>query len=136
MDNDDEVPYKAVRVVEQLTGTRVTTEEAGTSSAPSTMTSRAPSQPLNFILTESQEDDYWKSFSLPEFSFLPEGQDSPICSYVTRRIVDAVYQEMLKHTLYPSKKFFQNVGCSLVQRCPHLADTCGSGHVSILRCNL
>ncbi|XP_077506858.1 uncharacterized protein LOC144116077 [Amblyomma americanum] len=44
MDNDDEVPYKAVRVVEQLTGTRVTTEEAGTSSAPSTMTSRAPSR--------------------------------------------------------------------------------------------
>ncbi|KAM7309899.1 uncharacterized protein ISCGN_006882 [Ixodes scapularis] len=86
----------------------------------------------NFSNVISSEDDDGRDFTLPDLGILHDAVtgNNPLGSYATTRIVDVLFQEMTRFTLYPSKQFYRKVGTALVQRHHELADTCGSGHDS------
>nr|XP_037273391.1 uncharacterized protein LOC119165313 [Rhipicephalus microplus] len=84
------------------------------------------------IIASCDDDDSGSKFTLPDLSFLNSSLNlnSSISSFATVRIVDSLFQEMIKHTIYPSRRFYHDVGLKLVGLYPQLGDTCGSGHDS------
>nr|XP_037271888.1 uncharacterized protein LOC119163923 [Rhipicephalus microplus] len=84
------------------------------------------------IIASCDDDDSGSKFTLPDLSFLNASLNlsSSISSFATARIVDSLFQEMIKHTIYPSRRFYHDVGLKLVGLYLQLEDTCGSGHDS------
>ncbi|XP_070382698.1 uncharacterized protein [Dermacentor albipictus] len=128
--DEDPIPDMAVvRVVKPVHEAEVCIEEEPSLYGPE---NSASSLDRSFNIASSQEDDDGMAFALPDLHFLNGvvKENIPITSYITTRIVDSLFQEMIAHTVYPSHKFYQGAASMLVCRYPELADPCGSGHAS------
>ncbi|XP_040074959.2 uncharacterized protein LOC115332616 [Ixodes scapularis] len=135
LEEDPICDMSVVRVVKPPSGAGITKEVVACTSQPTTskeMEAADNSSVQNFSNVISSEDDDGRDFTLPDLGILHDAVtgNNPLGSYATTRIVDVLFQEMTRFTLYPSKQFYRKVGTALVQRHHELADTCGSGHDS------
>ncbi|XP_064463633.1 sterile alpha motif domain-containing protein 3-like [Ornithodoros turicata] len=72
-----------------------------------------------------------RDFDMPDFSSIQEQiEDGKLTGSLHRKIVERLYQSMIRCTLYPSAKFYAKVASSLVEKYQHLTDLKGSGYDS------
>ncbi|XP_049268981.1 uncharacterized protein LOC119382150 [Rhipicephalus sanguineus] len=86
--------------------------------------------PVELPLTSGDDDGI--NFKLPSLGALHERvvSSSPLTPSTFRQIVDILYNEMAKSTLYPTRLFYSKVTSLLLDKYPILRDVVGSGHDS------
>ncbi|XP_077492022.1 sterile alpha motif domain-containing protein 3-like [Amblyomma americanum] len=77
----------------------------------------------------SHSDDDGHNFKLPSLGSLHESihNGSPLSSAAFRKIVDLLFSEMKKSTLFPTRHFYTRVTSLLLENHPQLRDVVGSG---------
>ncbi|XP_064467667.1 sterile alpha motif domain-containing protein 3-like isoform X1 [Ornithodoros turicata] len=87
-----------------------------------------------FDIVVNDADHDGKGFSFPDFGTLHAiiKPDVPLTSSAHKKIINALYQSMIKCSITPNRGFYMKVVCELLKRYPSLADVVGPGHDSWL----
>ncbi|XP_064479069.1 uncharacterized protein LOC135392280 [Ornithodoros turicata] len=138
-DGDEIVNMATVRVFRPCASPAPTTEHNQAASVPdsvpSTSGTRADSTGSGGGIREVMHDvtDHdGRSYTLPQFgplhALLRSG--APLTSKVHRKVINTLYQSMIKCSITPSRRFYSKVVSLLLESYPLLADVVGTGHES------
>ncbi|XP_064474058.1 uncharacterized protein LOC135388429 isoform X2 [Ornithodoros turicata] len=141
LDDGDEILHMSTIRAVRATSAQLEDEsraEVPISSLPEQSTPQAhPSGSVETIcLTEMNDgsDHHGRDYLFPDFGTIHTllRADAPVTSSLHKKIINILFQSMIKCSITPSRRFYSKVVTMLLARYPFLADAIGAGHESWL----